>query len=265
MSREASDAAWYPAVREVIAGTGVTFDAAIAHVAAALAAGAPEANAADLALAFAVARGDARAARRLETLIAGELVAAARAIDRDPGFIDEIGQRTRVRLLVGEDGAPPRIGSYRGLGPLRAWVAIAAQRVALNAKRERAPATATGSDDVLADLVDREPDPELRHLKELYRDEFRDALAAALGSLPDRARAVLRLRFVEGLELAQIGRVYQVHESTASRWVAAALDEIARATRTRLIERLAIHAATADSVARMVQSQLDLSIARLLA
>jgi RNA polymerase sigma-70 factor (ECF subfamily) len=76
---------------------------------------------------------------------------------------------------------------------------------------------------------------------------------------------VLRLRFVEGLELAQIGRLYRVHESTASRWVAAALEAVGRATRERLAARLAIGSATADSVARMVHSQLDLSIARLLA
>jgi len=75
---------------------------------------------------------------------------------------------------------------------------------------------------------------------------------------------VLRLRFVDGLELAQIGRLYRVHESTASRWIAAALGDIERATRERLVERLAITADTADSMARMVQSQLDLSIARLL-
>ncbi|MCW5809334.1 MAG: helix-turn-helix domain-containing protein, partial [Deltaproteobacteria bacterium] len=99
----------------------------------------------------------------------------------------------------------------------------------------------------------------------LYRAEFREALVAALGGLADRARAVLRLRFVDGLELAQIGRLYRVHESTASRWISAALDDIHRATRDHLVARLAITDATAASVARMVHSQLDLSIARLLA
>jgi RNA polymerase sigma-70 factor (ECF subfamily) len=261
---------WREAVRASVAGTAIPLDEAVAHVRAAIAAGASPVHAGDLALAFGAGRGDPVAVRRFDDYVTGEIAAAARAIDRDPAFVDEVSQRTRVRLVVGEGrDQPPRIASYRGAGPLRAWVAIAAQRIALNARRDAASGSAAAAapartDDVLADLVDREPDPELRHLKTLYRAEFREALAAALGGLADRARAVLRLRFVDGLELAHIGRLYRVHESTASRWVSAALDDIARSTRERLVARLAVTNETADSVARMVQSQLDLSIARLL-
>lgn len=256
---------WRDAVRTAVAGCSrVRLDDAMAHVRAAIAAGASATHAADLALAFCVGRGDPVAVKRFEAHVGNDLVAAVRAIDRDPAFVDEIAQRTRVRLVVGDgEGKPPRISTYRGAGPLRAWVAIAAQRLALNAKRDAKPA-ALSSDDVLADVVDREPDPELRHLKTLYRAEFREALLAALAGLADRLRAVLRLRFVEGLELAQIGRLYRVHESTASRWITGALEDIARATREHLVARLAISGDTADSVVRMVQSQLDLSIGRLL-
>lgn len=252
---------WRDAVTTATLGTRLDPDLVRAHVRAAIAAGASAAYAADLALAFGVARGDAAAVKRFDALVAGDIAAAARAIDRDPAFVAEVCQRTRVRLVVGEGDAPPRIATYRGAGPLRGWVGIAAQRVALNAKREARP---VADEDVLADVVDREPDPELRHLKTLYRAEFRDALVAALAGIADRARAVLRLRFVEGLELAQIGRLYAVHESTASRWVSSALDAIAAATRENLIARLAVSSDTADSVVRMVQSQLDLSIGRLL-
>lgn len=258
---------WQAAVEAAVAGCPqIRAAEAIAFVRTAIAGGAASAHAADLALAWSVGRGDPVAARRFEEHVGGEIVAAARAIDRDPAFIDEVSQRTRIRLIVGEGSAPPRVTTYRGAGPLRAWVSIAAQRVALNAKRA-AKTTAGGphaGDDVLADLVDREPDPELRHLKALYRTEFREALVGALAKLSDRFRAVLRLRFVEGLELRQIGTLYRVHESTASRWVSAALEDIARETRSQLVARLSITNDTADSVARMVHSQLDLSIARLL-
>lgn len=260
-----ADEPWCDAVRAAVAGyTRISLEQAIAHVRTALCEGAAVAHAADLALAFGVAHGDPACTRRFDALVAPELAMAARSIDRDPAFVDEVCQRTRVRLVVADgSGAAPRIASYRGNGPLRAWVAIAAQRVALNAVRDRRPEAAL-SDDVLADLVDREPDPAVRHVKALYRAELREALTAVLAALDDRARAVLRLRFVEGLELAQIGRLYRVHESTASRWVAAALERVARETREQLVARLAMTDDTADSVARMVQSQLDLSIARLL-
>jgi RNA polymerase sigma-70 factor (ECF subfamily) len=213
----------------------------------------------DLELARAVARGEPDAVKRFDREVAGEIAAAVRKVDRDPAFVDEITQRVRVRLLVADGDDPPRIGAYRGTGPLRAWVAITALRVALNAKRDAPPAG-----DVLAEVVDREPDPELRHLKTLYRAEYREALTNAIAALGDRERALLRLRFVSGLELAQIGKLYKVHESTASRWIAAAVEAVGIGARERLVHKLAITDATADSVARLVASQLDLSIARLL-
>jgi len=260
-----ADESWRDAVVASIAGcTKLTETDAVDHVRRQIEAGAAPSHAGDLALAHAVGLGDAVAIRRFTDLVAGDITAAARAIDPTASFVDEIAQRTRVRLVVGDRDEPARIVKYRGAGPLRAWVGIAAQRLALNAKRDARPAGSATSDDVLADLVDREPDPEVRHLKERYRVEFREALVAALASLEDRARAVLRLRFVDGLELAHIGRLYRVHESTASRWIAAALADVARATREHLVSRLAITDDTADSVARMVHSQLDLSIARLL-
>jgi RNA polymerase sigma-70 factor, ECF subfamily len=231
-----------------------------AHVRALIDAGALAAHASDVVQAWRIAHGDAAALAWFEAEVTPEIAVAARKIDRDPAFVDEVCQRVRVRLLIGETAVPPRIASYRGTGPLRGWVAVAAMRVAINAKRDgRADAP-----DVLAEVVDREPDPELRHLKTLYRAEFRDALTAAIATLPDRDRALLRMRFVAGLELAPIGKLYRVHESTASRWIAAALEAIAKSARERLVAKLAVTAATAESVARMVQSQLDLSIARLL-
>lgn len=254
---------WRAAVETAVAGSRLGVDDVVAHVRDAITAGASATHAADLALAFCVGKGDPTAVKRFEALVGGEITASVRGVDRDPAFVDEIAQRTRVRLVVADGEAPPRITTYRGAGPLKAWVAIAAQRLALNAKRDAKPA-AGATDDVLADVVDREPDPELRHLKTLYRAEFREALVAALAGLSDRLRAVLRLRFVEGLELAQIGRMYRVHDSTASRWISGALEDTARATREALAARLAVSTATADSVARMVQSQLDLSIGQLL-
>jgi RNA polymerase sigma-70 factor (ECF subfamily) len=259
------DDAWRAALREEFRGGGDEQAALHEHAARAVAGGAKLAHAGELALAWAVGRGDPAALRRFDREILPEADAAARKLDRAPAFADEVRQAVRVRLVVRDDaGAAPRILAYRATGPLRAWVAVAALRVALNLKRAAGRAPGAGAD-LLADVVDREPDPELRHLKTLYRAELREALAAALAALADRPRALLRLRFVDGLELAHIGRLYRVHESTASRWVSQAVADVAAAARRRLVERLAIAPSAADSVARMVASQLDLSIARLLA
>jgi RNA polymerase sigma-70 factor (ECF subfamily) len=216
----------------------------------------------DLRLARAAAAGDAAALRALEALVAPEIAAAARRIDATPAFIDEVRQATRVRLLVGPPGGRPRIAEYAGRGPLRAWVAVAAARVALNLKRD-AGAGARAAD-VLAELVADETDPALRHLRATYRADFRAALAEALAALPGRHRAILRLCYVDGLRAPQLARLYGVHDTTALRWIAAAAEAVAEGARRRLVERLALSPASVDSVGRMILSHLDLSIARIL-
>jgi RNA polymerase sigma-70 factor (ECF subfamily) len=215
----------------------------------------------EVGLAWAAAHGDPAAVRRFEAMVAPDVEAAARRVDPAPAFVDEVRQVVRVRLLVADAGLP-RVAAYGGRGPLRGWVGVAATRVALNLKRETG--RTVGADEVLEEVIAREPDPELRHLKSTYRGQLREALAAALAGLPERQRAVLRLTYVDGMRLHQIARLYQVHESTVSRWVSQATEAVAADTRKRLVARLSVSPGSADSIARMVVSSLDLSIARIL-
>jgi RNA polymerase sigma-70 factor (ECF subfamily) len=213
----------------------------------------------ELWLAWAAARGDDAALRHLARMIEAEADVAARRIDRSAAFLDEVRQALRIRLLVA-DGERIRIDNYMGRGPLRGWIGVAALRVALNLKRSAKPSSV----DILTELVKDEADPELRHLKTLYRAEFREALAAALAALPERDRAVLRLTYVDGLTMVALARLYDVHETTAARWVARAAECVAVDARKRLTSRLSLSASSLESVARMVLSNLDLSISRVL-
>ena len=215
-------------------------------------------HAADVRLAWSAMRGEAEAVRAIERMIAAEGEAAARRVDRAAAFVDEVRQALRIRLLVA-DGGRARIADYMGRGPLRGWIGVAALRVALNLKRG-----APHSADVLTELVSDEADPELRHLKTLYRAEFREALAAALAALPERDRALLRLSYVDGLTMTKLARLYDVHETTAARWVAKASERVGDDARRRLMARLSLSASSLDSVARMVLSNLELSISRVL-
>jgi RNA polymerase sigma-70 factor (ECF subfamily) len=240
----------YPDVR----GDAVAFSA---HVATRE--GARIEHLAELWLAWAAGRGDVAALRHLTRMLELEADAAARRIDRTRAFVDEVGQALRIRLLVAEAGRA-RIDDYMGRGPLRGWLAVAALRVALNLKR----GTKASSADVLGDLVDGEADPELRHLKTLYRAEYREALEAALAALSERERAVLRLTYVDGLTMVKLARLYGVHETTTARWVRQAAEAVAQHARRRLTTRLKLSPSSLDSVARMVLSNLDLSISRVL-
>jgi RNA polymerase sigma-70 factor (ECF subfamily) len=80
--------------------------------------------AADAELAAACARGDATAMRRLDDEHLAAIPTMIRRIDRSEAFASEVRQRVRVRLLLGEDGAPPRIARYTGEVPLGAWIRV---------------------------------------------------------------------------------------------------------------------------------------------
>lgn len=57
------------------------------------------------------------------------------------------------------------------------------------------------------------PDPDLEPSLELESDEFRQALAEAIGSLPERESLVMSLYYEEELNLKEIGEVLGVTES----------------------------------------------------
>jgi len=108
-------------------------------------------------------------------------------------------------------------------------------------------------------------DAEIRHLRESYRVEVNEAFAAALASLGEEPRALLRYAVIDGWTIDRIGELYGVHRATAARWVAAAREELGDAIRLQLSAQLSIPLAEVDSVVRLVQSRVDLSLERLLA
>jgi RNA polymerase sigma-70 factor (ECF subfamily) len=62
----------------------------------------------------------------------------------------------------------------------------------------------------------------------------------------------------------QIGRMEGTHKSTVSRWLARAREALFDEVRKRLKERLKVSASELDSLLGVLQSQLDLSLVRIL-
>lgn len=220
-------------------------------------------HAADVYVACAAGTGVASAAEALVAYCGPMVVAYVRAVDKDDALVDEVRQSVLHRLLTPESG-PPRILTYGGRAPLPVWVGIAAQRSALSVLRsDGARARALGE-------AAREPwlgeqDPELRYLRERYKDAFEAAVVAAIAELPPRERALVRLQTVGGMTLAQMAPLYGVEESTVSRWLLRVRRTILEATQRKLSAAIGVDGDEFRSIARLVASQLDVSVARLLA
>ncbi len=223
-----------------------------------------ELHAADLYLACACARGEPRALACFDEHFLAGIGRAWSGTHRFADFVDEVRQVLRVRLLVGERGAPPRIASYAGRGPLGAWVRMAATRLAINLRQGTAldPAAGTDEDDGADSLRAPDQDPELEYLKTRYAAELGEALRTTLAALSSRTASVLRLHYQEGVTVDAIGTMYRVSGRTVQRWLAEARATILAETRRLLQERLGVTESQLDSLIGLVQSRLDISIYR---
>ena len=176
---------------------------------------------------------------------------------------DEIEQQLRVRLLVGQAGAPPRIASYLGQGALGRWAAVVAQRLALSSRRASEMEAVT-RDRAAIDAAMGWTDPAIVLAKAKFRGEFQRALADALASLDERGRLLLRMHFVNGLGTQRIATIYNVNKATAARWLQGARRNVASETQRLLRERVALDEQEVLSLAALIASQLDLSLSQIL-
>ena len=217
----------------------------------------------DLYLATACARGDSAAIAAFERHLAPVIGAVVARFARSAEQRDELRQLLREHLFVGR-ARPARIADYAGRGFLENWLRVTAVRAFLNARRGDAAVPTAVDADTLAALPDRTADLELGFLKAHYRAAFRSAFAAAVASLGAGERLVLRLAMVRAMSVDQVGAVLGVHRATAARRIGRARDALLRRTRDVLAAALAIDDEELTSIIRLVDSQLDASIARLL-
>ncbi len=190
---------------------------------------------------------------------------ALRGMDKTGALTDEATQLLRQRLFVSAQGRPPKIADYLGQGDLRRWVRAAAVRLGIDLLRSSKREELGREDEkVLAALPDSASDPELAHLKKLYGNELKQAFGEVLRGLPSKERTILRYHYVDGLNIEQIGTIFQVHKATAFRWLERARGKIVPQTRKRLQNQLGVKAQELDSIMRLIHSRLDLSIQRFL-
>lgn len=221
-------------------------------------------RAADLYLACACARGDARAVSAFDARYMSDMAAALSRMRLPAASIDEVKQLVRQKLFVAEPGKQPRIAEYSGRSGLRRWLRSVAVRTCLNYMRKGKRERLMEDDQVFVGVSDGADDPEVAYMKERYRNEFRQAFLDALASTTPREQSLLRYHYVDQLNIDEIGTIYRVHRVTAYRWLEKARGVLVSRTGELLRERLAVDAREYDSILRMIQSQLHLSLQRYL-
>lgn len=209
----------------------------------------------DVAFAAQCAAGDAAALTEFQRRFASVIAGTARRFG-DATFAAEVGQLVAARLLTSAQGKP-RIAEYQGRGTLEKFVQAVTTRVALNHLDSNQRHAHVQGDDALMAFPAAGDDPELAALKSRYRGEFKAAFARAMASLEEAPRSALRMHYLDGVALKDIGALYQWSVPTASRRIAAARQTLLDATRKIMADELKLTTAELDSVLRLIESRLS--------
>lgn len=212
----------------------------------------------ELFLAAAAARGDAAAMKLVEARYFDEIDAAYRRFPGLPLPLEDVRQRMREKLFLGE---APALAGYAGQGELRAWLRATALHMLLNVSTRESREVAT--DDAFFEAVtDLAGTAESVYVKRACAMEFKEAFTEALGQLSARERTLLKYVFADGLGVDEVGAIHRVHRATAARWIASARRNLVRETRVRLRRRLDIDEAEANSIVRGALSVVGTTLLR---
>ncbi len=212
----------------------------------------------DLYLACACAEGTAAALAAFERACIALLPGALAGAGASATLIDDIQQMLRARFLVAVDGKRG-IEQYSGRGELRGWVNVAALREVVRARGKTRHETQIEDDTILDCLVARD-DPELARLRAQCATELRLVFRGALLHLTPRERNLLRLHFIDGLSIDEIGELHEVHRSTAARWLAKAERRLQKQVRRDLKELMSVNTTELAELWQAVESQLEVNI-----
>ncbi len=211
-------------------------------------------HAPDLYLACACAQGDEQAIEEFERRYMREVGSFLARSNASPQFVDDVRQLLRERLFV--DG---RIERYSGRAPLGSWLRVVTLRVAADLRRAGKPNVEL-DEAVPAAAID----PELDVIRRRYGDEFRAALRGALAGLGREDRSVLRLFYIDGLNIERIGALLRLSRATIGRRMVALRARVLKDTHRLLAERLHATPKELESLLRCVRSDLAMSLSVLL-
>jgi RNA polymerase sigma-70 factor (ECF subfamily) len=220
----------------------------------------------ELMLARACALGHAAAWEEFWTRYHARLRQAARGLTREAARAEELADGLFGDLygLNTREGARiSKLDSYMGLGSLEGWLcALLAQAHVNHWRRERRQVSLEACDQ-LHRLV-TQPDQEVKAAAAVARGMVEPALAQALARASAAARLLLCLYFLDGRNLAQIGALLNVHESTVSRRLDRAIADLRRQTRRELV-RQGVRPAAAGEAMQVDPRWLRLDVRRSLA
>jgi RNA polymerase sigma-70 factor, ECF subfamily len=220
-------------------------------------------HAPDVYLACACAAADAQAIAALDRGYLPNVISVLTRSGFERAVAEEAVQRLRERLFVAAEGKRAKIADYSGRGPLAGWLRVAATRAAKDFRRDEATRAAVAHDAGPPASIPS-VDPELATIQRRYGDSFNRAFREAFASLTAEERSVLRLYFVDGLNIDRIGAALGLSRATVGRRMLTARERLLAETLRLLGESLHATPTEVESLLAVVRSKLEISLGALI-
>jgi RNA polymerase sigma-70 factor len=200
----------------------------------------------DLYLAFACAKHSPQAWDRFTHSYRRYICNLATFVSPAKSMASELAENLFADLFLPDRSGRSRIASYDGRSSLATWLRVIICHRAIN-ERARKCNNMTQLDD-LCEKADegavRSIEMALRSSR--YRLVIRNSLEHACGELTDRERLLLLLRYENGLQLGQIGRLFGLHQANITRQLGRVQAKIRQSFEWTLIHKYKLGQAAID-------------------
>ena len=183
----------------------------------------------DLCLAVACAKGDEQAWEDFYRDYRSYLVNISRTMTQDAGAAEQLADSTFAELYGLRESGGTRVSKfsfYSGRGSLRGWLRAVVFQLSADQHRQTSRLVQTEEPEDMerlahaAEPVERESAADLSYIRERYRAAVADALGRSFSEIEPRERLLLAYYYYDEMTLREIGRMFDVHEATISRWLA---------------------------------------------
>jgi len=178
--------------------------------------------------------------------------------------IEDVKHQILAYFLFPRKSLPPAISNYSGSGSLAGYLRISVLNEAVRFVKKGQKEIATDKMEEFDPTALTSKDPAIEALKQQYRTEFKEAFQEAIKALENKDVILLRLHYVSGLKMREIGALQNRGKSAVSRAIVQVREKLFRMTHERLMERIGVGKTEVHSIIRMVKSQLDVSFERIL-
>lgn len=215
-------------------------------------------------LACACTHGIGDALQRFDQAVIQRIPAFLSSLRVTNAFAEDVQQEVRRKLLVAVDDSPPGIAAYSGRGELANWVRAVAVRTALSIRRNKNEQNERDDGSIAERMAEYSADPVMESMKRRYGPVFKRVMQQIIAGLPAESRTLLRMYYVDGVPTTQLGVLFGLNQSSMSRKLIGIRGEMFQAAKRQLKGELRLSDTAFEEISALVQSQLDLSLSRIL-